>query len=37
MMVERHPPPHFQAPAPATSPLKSLLMTIRRSVKGLLN
>jgi hypothetical protein len=26
IIVERHPPPHFHAPAPATSPLKSLLI-----------
>lgn len=25
-IVERHPPPHFQAPAPATKPLKTLLI-----------
>ncbi|MEI8212367.1 MAG: hypothetical protein WCI02_09470 [Planctomycetota bacterium] len=31
--VERHPPPHFQAPAPATSPLKALLIVVYRFKK----
>jgi hypothetical protein len=34
IIVERHPPPHFHAPAPATSPLKSLLIFHHPSPQG---
>lgn len=34
MMVPKHPPPHFDAPHPATAPRKSLLTSFLRSRRG---